>query len=205
MVWGPSLAVVAVPFSVVGQRGRPFSLWREREREGGESHHNNRRVLHTPHSESGTGAQGVPYTAAAVSFRRRRREERYWLVGSLWVHRLVSCCCARGGGSMHPFCRGGRRRHTSHHAPATTLVPRKWSTTYCCAVHLSTLIVGERVCRLCCCCCCCYLKRWRKRPVQTISSSKQQPQPGNFSTFFCFWREAHIHHSTEPVTYHARS
>ena len=62
--------------------------------------------------------------------------------------------CARGGGSMHPFCRGGRRRHTSHHAPATTLVPRKWSTTYCCAVHLSTLIVGEGVCRLCCCCCC---------------------------------------------------
>ena len=56
LVWGPSLAVVAVPFSVVVQHGRPFSLWREREREGGESHHNNRRVLHTPHSESGTGA-----------------------------------------------------------------------------------------------------------------------------------------------------
>ena len=133
-----------------------LSLSGERERERAESHTTTTGVCCTHHTARAGREQGVPYTAAAVSFRRRRREERYWLVGSLWVHRLVSCVVvlAAAGACMHPFCRGGRRRHTSHHAPATTLVPRKWSTTYCCAVHLSTLIVGERVCRLCCCCCC---------------------------------------------------
>ena len=130
------------------------SLSGERERERAESH-TITGVCCTHHTARAGREQGVPYTAGAkllllaVGGGSERRDIG-WL--GLWVQRLLSCCVrSRCGGSMHPFCRGGRRRHTSHHAPATTLVPRKWSTTYCCAVQL---IVGERVCRLCCCCCC---------------------------------------------------
>ena len=114
--------------------------------------------------------------------RRRKREERYWLVESLWVYRLVSCCCARGGGSTLP--QRHRRRHTSHHAPATTLAFLDdgvlLTAVLCTSLHSlwargcvdSAAVVA--------------VKRWWKleRPVQTISSTAAAPDQQNFFPFF---------------------
>ena len=115
LVWGPSLAVVAVSVFCCCST-RPTFLGLERERERAESH-TTTGVCCTHHTARAGREQGVPYTAAAVSFRRRRREERYWLVGSLWVHRLVSCVvvlAAAGACTLFAAEAGGGTHHTTH-------------------------------------------------------------------------------------------
>ena len=111
LVWGPSLAVVVAVSVFCCCSTRPTFLSLERERERAESH-TTTGVCCTHHTARAGREQGVPYTTAAVSCRRRKREERYWLVGSLWVHRLV---CSRR--REHLPCRaeaGGGTHHTTH-------------------------------------------------------------------------------------------
>ena len=103
-------------FSVVVQRARPFSLWRERER-GRRVTPQPACVAHTTQRER-DGSRMCPILL--LLFRRSRREERYWLVGSVGS----SVCCLvvvlarggeRGGGSTLP-----RRQAEAHITPRTS-------------------------------------------------------------------------------------
>ena len=116
LVWGPSLAVVAVfPFSVVLQRGRPFSLWRERERGRRVTPQQPACVAHTTQRER-DGSRVCPILLLLLAFGGGgERRDIGWLglCGSIgWF--LVVVLAAAGACTLFAAEAGGGTHHTTH-------------------------------------------------------------------------------------------
>ena len=137
----------------------------------------------THHTARAGREQGVPYTAAAVSFRwRRRDEERYWLglCGSIgW---LLICCHAAGAACALEGGEGGSTHNTHHttNQQHITLVPRRCSTTAVLCTSLHSLWARGCVASAAAVA----VKRWWWKLEASCSNHQHQTSRKKFSSFF---------------------